>query len=278
MSMTALRQARQVLAYTWSHPANERRRLRGIVRAVRFQVRGRTGRRTLARVGNHGRMWAELHSAAASKVVYANPPDWNEMLAWRRILAPGDLFVDVGSNVGAYALWAADLGAEVIAVEPAPDAARRLRENVDLNDFAITVVECGLADKPGRLTLSRGEDTTNHLLLGPDAVGDTIDVDTLDNLIGDRHVIGVKVDVEGAERLVLEGARRALEERRIAVLQLEWNARSAGVLGEDRTPVANLLAAHGYQLARPDRDGVLRHAEVSGADPRDMFAVLSEDR
>jgi FkbM family methyltransferase len=223
-------------------------------------------------------MWAELHCAAASKVVYANPPDWNEMQAWRRLLRPGDLFVDVGSNVGSYALWAADAGARVIAVEPGPDAANRLRRNVALNDFPIVVRECGLADRPGRLTLSSGHDTTNHLLLDAGAVGDSIEVDTVDNLLGDRFAIGVKIDVEGAERLVLDGARRALEERRIGVLQLEWNARSQRVLGEDRGPVAAILTKHGYELTRPDHRGVLRDTDATGADARDVFAVLPEYR
>jgi len=221
-------------------------------------------------------MWAELHCAAAAKVVYANPPDWNEMQAWRRILQPGDLFVDVGSNVGAYALWAADAGAHVIAVEPSAQAANRLRDNIELNNFPIVVRECGLADRPGRMTLSRGQDSTNHLLLAPGAVGDTIDVDTLDNVLGDRYATGVKIDVEGAERLVLDGAHRSLRERRIGVLQIEWNDRSRAVLGEDRQPVAAILARYGYRFVRPDHAGVLHDTEITATDPRDMFAVLAD--
>ena len=40
------------------------------------------------------------------------------MLVWQQALRPGDLFVDVGANIGSYAIWAADLGADVIALEP----------------------------------------------------------------------------------------------------------------------------------------------------------------
>ena len=40
------------------------------------------------------------------------------MLIWQQVLQSGDLFVDVGTNVGSYTIWAADLGAEVIALEP----------------------------------------------------------------------------------------------------------------------------------------------------------------
>jgi SAM-dependent methyltransferase len=145
-----------VLRWTWNHPANRQRRLRSAARVITFQVRGRLGRRTLTTVGRRAQMWVALHETGGSKALYANPPDWNEMHAWRHILAPGDLFIDVGSNVGAYALWAADAGATVIAVEPSPIAAARLRENVALNQFQITVLQCGLSNEPGRMKLTRG--------------------------------------------------------------------------------------------------------------------------
>lgn len=276
--MSAVAEARAVLGWACAHPANHRRRLRAAARVITFQVRGRLGRRTLATVGRDGRMWVALHETGGSKAVYANPPDWNEMHAWRRLLGPGDLFVDVGSNVGGYALWAADAGATVIAVEPAPVAAARLRENVALNDFPITVVQCGLSSEPGRMRLTRGQDTTNHLVFSADLPGDDIEVDTLDNLLGDRIAAGVKIDVEGAERLVLEGARRALSQRRIRVLQLEWNAMSERVLGESRSPVAGLLRGYGYTFARPDREGVLRATDALDTAVEDLFAVADRSR
>jgi FkbM family methyltransferase len=52
-------------------------------------------------------------------VMYANPPDLPEMLVWRRALRDDGLFVDVGANAGTYTLWAAELGTEIIALEPA---------------------------------------------------------------------------------------------------------------------------------------------------------------
>jgi FkbM family methyltransferase len=271
--MSQVSQAWRVLAFVWAHPANRRHRLRSVARAVRFQVRGRLGRPTVTTVGRRSRMRAWLHDTAAARALYANPPDWNEMLAWHRWLRPDDLFVDVGSNVGGYALWAADAGAQVIAVEPGRDAATKLRANVALNEYPIVVRECALAAEPGRMWLTRDLGATNHLRFGPSASAEQVDVDTLDNLLGDRYAAGVKIDVEGAERLVLEGATRALAERRIGVLQLEWNAMSQRVFGETRSPVADLLARHGYRLARPDRHGVLRPAVAAAASDRDMFAV-----
>jgi FkbM family methyltransferase len=274
------RDTRRVLVYVWTHPANRGARLRGIGRGVAFQIRGFLGMPTMTTIGGNTRMWAVRHYAAASKVLYANPPDWPEMQAWRRILKPGDLFVDVGSNVGAYALWAADMGVRVIAIEPGRRASEWLRRNVALNGHPIEVVECALGAETGYSTLTAGKDTTNHLVLEiPDSPGSaatgcgtTVRVDTLDGLVGDRTVAGVKIDVEGAERLVLAGATRAIGERRVAVLQIEWNRQSEMVFGEDRSAIVAMLSQHGYTFMRPDRTGRLLPTDPSGYGA-DIFAV-----
>ncbi|SCG60868.1 FkbM family methyltransferase [Micromonospora halophytica] len=271
--MGVLKDAHQVLRFVWRHPANRERRLHAVGRAVRFQVRGRLGLPTVTPIGTGARLWAEIHQSGASKVVYANPPDWAEMRVWRSILRPDSLFIDVGSNIGAYALWAAESGAEVIAVEPDADAAARLRRNIALNGFPIEVLNCALAAEPGTMSLTVGRDCTNHLVMNGSEQGRAVTTRTLDDIIGDRYVTGVKIDVEGAERLVLDGAERALAERRIRVLQLEWNEQSRSTLGEDREPVAATLRRHGYHLTRPDADGRLVPTDPSGYG-EDLFAVV----
>ena len=49
-------------------------------------------------------------------------------------LGGGGLFLDVGANVGTYAIWAAECGSEVIALEPAADTFRLLLENGPAED------------------------------------------------------------------------------------------------------------------------------------------------
>ena len=269
------RNAAGVVRFVWDHPANRDYRVRSLARAVKFQARGRIGKRTLADIGERSHMWAELRRSASSAVVYANPPDWNEMQAWRRLLRPGDLFVDVGSNVGAYALWAAELGAQVIALEPDPETAVRLRENVGLNpESEVDVRQNAVAAETGTMTMTVGLDTRNRLRPGT-VDGEQVDVVTLDEVL-QGAVATVKVDVEGAERLVLQGAERSLAAGNIRVLQLEWNSTSVRLVGEDRAPVAALLRKHGYQLCRPDRQGLL-HPVTSTDYGRDMFAVAPTD-
>ncbi|GGM04697.1 MULTISPECIES: FkbM family methyltransferase [Micromonospora] len=272
---SALEDSRKVVRYIWTHPANRRHRVASLARATAFQLRARlTGRPALTPIGEHNRMWVHLHQHGASKVLYANPPDWPEMQAWKALLGPGDLFVDVGSNAGTYSLWAAEAGARVIAVEPDPGAVERLRHNIALNDLQdqIEVQQCALAAEPGRLRLTSGRDTTNHLLPPDEESGTLVEVRTLDELLGDDRAAGIKIDVEGAERMVLAGAARALREHRIDVLQLEWNEQSELLFGETRAPLADLLRGHGYHLLRPDDQGRLRPTDASGYGA-DLFAV-----
>lgn len=244
-----------VVRYVWTHPSNSGRRLRALLRAVRYQALTRLlGRRALARLGERSRLWVDPHRTAASMVLYANPPDLPEMLVWRRALGDGGLFVDVGANVGTYTLWAAEQGAEVIALEPAADTFGLLEENIALNRYRVTAVRAAAGDHCGTARFTVGLDAGNSL--APDGAAAT-DLVTVDSLIGDRRVTGMKVDVEGFEIDVLRGAVRALADRRIGLIQIEWNHASALAVGTDRRPIAELLACHGYRLYRPDRRGQL---------------------
>jgi FkbM family methyltransferase len=222
----------------------------------------------MARLGERSRLWVDLHRTSASKVIYANPPDLPEMLVWQRELREGALFVDVGANVGTYTLWAAELGAEVIALEPAEDTFGLLQENIALNGYQVTAVRAAAGDHCGTARFTSDLDSANRLAAdGPVRA----DLTTIDSLVGDCHVTGMKVDVEGFEIEVLRGCSRALAERRIGLIQLEWNEASTAALGADRRPVAQLLAGYDYLLYRPDPTGDL----VPVADPgfgADVFA------
>ncbi|HUP70149.1 MAG TPA: FkbM family methyltransferase [Acidimicrobiales bacterium] len=210
------------------------------------------GKSTIARIGRKTLIEVHLHASGASKSLYANPPDWPEMLVWQQRLGPGDLFVDVGANAGVYALWTADLGADVIAVEPSRRACQWLRRNIELNGLPITVIEAALTDFEGTVGFDSSGDAVGHIG-GPEVVAAT----TLDAVLGQRRAAGVKIDVEGFERLVLQGATEALAEHRIECIQLEWNQCSQLAFGEDRSPTAALLAEFGYRLHRPADDGRL---------------------
>ena len=249
------RNAPYVMRLVWTHPANDGARAQAIFRVASFQLRGRIFRRpTLTRIGDKSSVWASLHRPSTSMIVYGNPPDYPEMVTWRQVLRPADLFVDVGANIGSYSIWAGEMGANVIALEPADDTFAVLSENVALNGYPIQTIKAVVRASCGTARFTKGRDCVNRL--HPEGEVETAMV-TIDSVIGDSTVAGMKVDVEGFEIEVLRGCERALSEHRIKLIQLEWNSTSRDCDGADREPVADLLARHGYGLYRPDNSGML---------------------
>lgn len=233
-----------------------------LVRAIWFQFKARIfGKGTIAKLGhNGGKINVILHRTASTKVLYANPPDWPHMLLWERCLNNGDLFLDIGANIGSYSILAASLGAKVIAVEPATDTVELPKDNIRLNNMSIEVINSAVGSKSGKMSFSTNLDTVNRY----DPDGTTlVDVTTLDEIIGDRIVSGMKIDIEGYEIEALKGCAKALSEHRIQLLQLEWNSAA------DRKPIEQLLTEHDYILMVPTPDAELI--------PWNFNATYSED-
>src|SRR5829696_9841251 len=134
------------------------------------------------------------------------------MLVWPRYLRPGDLFLDLGANIGAYSVLALDCGAQVIAVEPDDRARARLEQNVAYNEYTCDVIPAAVGAQAGELSFTVGLDSYNHLVSDRDVTWEgnvrtrTVPVRTLDDILGARTAAGVKVDVEGFELDVLRGA------------------------------------------------------------------------
>ncbi|MBS7698095.1 MULTISPECIES: FkbM family methyltransferase [unclassified Chelatococcus] len=137
----------------------------------------------------------------------------------REILASrlkGDCtFIDIGANVGAYSLFvAAQAGprARILAIEPQPDIFERLVANIRFNPFGtIKAIACALADKSGELTLfldyeNRGESSVK-IVGSENTTAIRVPAKTLLELLreeGFEHLDAAKLDVEGAEDLIME--------------------------------------------------------------------------
>ncbi|MBF9194819.1 FkbM family methyltransferase [Microvirga terrestris] len=142
--------------------------------------------------------------------------DADELKILASHIKEGFTFIDVGSNVGWYALFLAReagpaVSTRILAVEPQPEIFDRLIYNIRQNPFGtIKAVDCAIADKTGELTLfldplNRGEAS---LKIVNSSQTDAIRVPavTLLELLsreGLTHVDAIKLDVEGAEDLVL---------------------------------------------------------------------------
>ncbi len=171
--------------------------------------------------------------------------DPEERALLRAALPPDGVFVDIGANVGIYALTAAcapGFAGRVLAFEPNPVALARLRGNIALNDAddRIEVLPFALADAEGEVTLhldpaNLGGGSIERA--GAGGGGVTVAARPLAAVLAERGVARIdvlKIDVEGAEHRVLlpffAQAPAALYPRHLIVERSEWPADLLGVL------------------------------------------------
>ncbi|WP_205472777.1 FkbM family methyltransferase [Nocardioides sp. SYSU D00038] len=254
------------------HPSHRGQRLRWAARAIRYDWRTIVrGKPTEIPLGERSRIVAYPGEYDPVRCLVHNPPEWPDMLVWRNRLGRGDLFLDVGANIGTYTLYALEQGADVIAVEPNPTLAARVREHLALNRVTAEVVEKAIADAPGTVRMTDGEDVLNRIVDTEGQATIEVPATTLDELLGDRRA-AAKVDVEGAEELVLRGAARALAEQRITLLQLEWLvAEGFGI--DNRAGCKKLLDDAGYVLHVSDESGTLHPLGDREPTGMNVFAV-----
>jgi FkbM family methyltransferase len=185
--------------------------------------------------------------------------------ALRRLLGPGDVFYDVGANVGFFTLVGARLvgpTGRVVAFEPVPWCARAVGRNIELNGFAHAQIReqaVGGADGSARL-LVVGEASWSHLeSTGRHAdVRDEIDVSVvaLDSLVATRAIPPpdvLKIDTEGAELQAIEGARETIARHRPAIVcELhDTNAAFVALMDELGYRTTNLDGPTGVAGAGP---------------------------
>lgn len=275
-----IRQSLQVPAHVWNHPSNEGHRAQALALALNGRARMYLSSDHATVVEREGISFkVQAGQPGINRVLYAWPPDRNEMLAWQRILRPGDLFIDVGANAGVYTLWASHLGCHVTAFEPSSDVWELLGQNIALNGFNVQTERVAVGAADGTATFTRGKGPTNSLISSGDArsgnphSSEEVPVRSLDSIFPSQHITGIKIDVEGFERNVLEGMPAILSEARVDCIQLEWNSTSHAALGEDRKPCGDILTASGYVLCRPGARGELIPTSNIAPSDADMFAV-----
>ncbi len=200
---------------------------------------------------------------------------WEPDVVWiyNHILQPGDTVIDIGACFGFHALRAAKLvgdGGRVIAFEPQPDIHANLLENVRINQFTNIEADCCAFNATGEsVALHRFSDrdvgTTSISKMNHEEF-ETIHclAFTLDGFIADRDLTRIdliKLDVEGAELGVLQGATQLLSSARPPMWVLEINEETAHNCGYHPRDLLKLLTTKGYVFYRPAWGNIVRRVK-----------------
>ena len=189
-------------------------------------------------------------------------------------LRDGMVVYDVGANVGFMSVLCAKLvgpSGRVYAFEPVESNIPWIARNVRVNRFDnVVIVQKAVSNEVGKAELNLAQYSGGAALASveppPDFSGTAmVDVTTIDAVVGAGEAAPdlVKIDVEGAEILVLEGMSETIEAHGPAILY-EIDGATEQDLKEKAGPIEAFLRARGYRISKlddayPDNDWCVHH-------------------
>jgi FkbM family methyltransferase len=205
--------------------------------------------------------WWLARNDVCSDAVFTGNFEERERRFVERFLVPGMVALDIGAHNGFYTMLAARRVGEsglVIAFEPSPRERKRLLRHLRINRLSANVVVSDLAldrsQGEDTLFVVEGRDTGCNSLRPPVVDGPTramkIQKTSLDSFLRERGILKVdliKMDVEGAELGVLQGAAELLGRQPRPVIMVELADNRSSSWGHPASAVYDHLAERGYE-------------------------------
>ncbi len=196
---------------------------------------------------------------AYSYVLHEHEPQTQQII--QKFVKPGMTVVDVGANIGYLTLLMAKIvgpAGKVYAVEPGRDNLAYLHKNIELNgvrNVRILPVAAG-AERQSRNLYLRKAGTLHSLYENNQAIAETMQVQVapLDELVQEKQIDFVKIDVEGGEIDVLRGMSKILQFNPGLRLIVEWNPSALKRAGHEAEELPNLLHKIGFHISVINED------------------------
>lgn len=191
-------------------------------------------------------------------------PDLSRLL--RDILRPRDCFVDCGANVGYFTFLAASLVGQwgkVVAIDPNPYCIERMQATIDVGGYnQVELVNAAVGAEPSEMPFNVATDPMyssfsdlNQLAFTRTESTVTVQVRRVDDVLApylddpEARIRIMKIDVEGAELEVLQGAQKTMKGKKADYIFLELHPQQLGLRGVDVEAVQRELADLGYRVA-----------------------------
>jgi FkbM family methyltransferase len=209
------------------------------------------------------------------------------------LLRPGGAYLEIGANIGYFTTLAATYvghHGSVFVFEPNPDAFSLLEENLRINrqTYLSTLRRKAVADRPGTRTMNvfirnlpsstlSSLDTSLLKEMGEDVATVDVDCTTLDEEFrqSDARFDFLKIDAEGAEPLILAGAKEFLTRNLTpdSIILLEWNPVAMRGLNASGAHLLSILEEHGFSVFQVSSRNVLKTVHT----PEDLDTWCNAD-
>jgi FkbM family methyltransferase len=220
---------KHTLDLLFQHPINKKNRFSSIVRYLKWQTGSRLlGAPVIYPWVNDCKFIVSKGDTGFTGNIYSGLHEFTDMAFLLHYLRKEDLFADIGANIGSYTILAgAVVGASTYSFEPVPATYSRLVQNIEINHLGERARSkmCAVGAKADILRFTTDHDTVNHVVADNEVAENVIEVpiDSLDNLLSDRWPNFLKIDVEGFESQVLEGAENLLRSPKVQAVIIEVN-------------------------------------------------------
>jgi FkbM family methyltransferase len=249
------------------------------------------GRETPFRMNWHKGLIIQIYLAndLSRPVFIGGCIDPNEFAFLDSVLKEGMVFVDAGANEGLYSLFASRCvgpSGRVFSFEPSQREFHRLGCNLQINGLQnVHAVQAALAEAPGEMELRiadsshAGQNTLGKFIYQvPLLRTERVSAQTLDGFASESGLTRLdilKLDVEGAERRVLEGSRKVLRELRPMIL-FEASDGALQAQGSSLPDVLEFLRSQNYRFYAFDEHTGAPIPANGGASSDNMIAVPAE--
>jgi len=200
--------------------------------------------------------YAKKGSYGLTGNIYTGLHEFEDMCFLLHFLRPGDVFFDIGANVGSYTILASGVcGATTTALEPLGLTFGYLTENIALNTLQnrTRLINAAAGAETGEISFSADEDVTNHVLTAAESGSAQVIVPVVpvDSLLDGGIPSLLKIDVEGFEMSVLKGMVRTLASPLVKAIIIELNGSGARY-GFDDQAIHDLLLSLDFQAYQYD--------------------------
>ena len=164
---------------------------------------------------------ATKNRASSTGNYYCGLAEYEEMAFIRHFMQQSNgIFLDIGANIGSYTVLALGSSKDnyAISIEPSAETVSLMRNNISINDMEqrCEIHNVGAGAAAGSASFINNKDTVNRVLTDNESLENqedcviTIPIMTVDEIIQNRDVQVMKIDVEGLEYDVLVGAKDTL--------------------------------------------------------------------